>query len=162
MPRGLCGESTLQAEYFNRTCNKLFSLRVRHLKIHSADPHHYTIKVLYPLTQIGSMEFWMSSLRGFTLALMRANKLLNTGQTNMARSVTITQLLTTWRQLSSQQQPAVRLQSAEANLNCFVRGMLLMQQSSGTMVSAQPLTTSSCPSMYIVYLSLQGDIQHCN
>jgi len=42
---------------------------------------------IYNLTQIGSMEFWMSSLCGFTQALLRDNKLLNTGQTGMACSV---------------------------------------------------------------------------
>ena len=92
------------------------------------------------MTQIGSVEFWMSSLRGFTLALLCENNLLNTGQANMARLVTNTKLLTTWGQLNSLQQPSVSLHSAQAKLSCFGRGMIVMQQSTGKMVSAQPLT----------------------
>ena len=116
---------------------------------------------IYHLTQIDSMEFWMSSLCGFTPALQHDNKLLNTGQTGMACLVRSTQLLTAWMLLNSKEQPAVRLQSAEANLNCFGRGMKINTQSCGKMVSAQPLKISSYSSMRFVCVSLQGDIHHC-
>ena len=155
------------------------SLRLRHVNSQSAGSQLYTSTVLhccrctrsvlksmvssrsskatsiYNLTQIGSIKFWMSSLHGFTLTLQRESKLLNTGQMNMARLVMSTQLLTTWRQLNSLQQPSVSLQSTEATLNCSGRGMIVMQQSSGKMVSANPLTISFYSSRNIVYLLLQ-------